>query len=61
MLHIGRSATKPELIVQHTVRSLGVGYRLNRQDLSATADLVFMGRKKLIFVHGCSGTSMAAR
>lgn len=47
------SATRPELIVRQAVRSLGVGYRLNRRDLPGTPDLAFIGRRKAIFVHGC--------
>ncbi len=48
-----KMATKPELIVRHATRSLGVGYRLNRRDLPGTPNLAFIGRKKVIFVHGC--------
>lgn len=32
---------------------LGFRYRLHRKDLPGAPDLVFPGRKKVIFVHGC--------
>lgn len=47
------SGTRPELIVRQAVRSLAVGYRLNRRDLPGTPDLAFIGRKRAVFVHGC--------
>lgn len=45
--------TKPELAVRAIVRGLGFGYRLHSGDLPGRPDLVFRGRKKVIFVHGC--------
>ena len=45
--------TKPEMIVRHLVRQLGFGYRLHAKDLPGKPDLVFRGRRKVIFVHGC--------
>ena len=53
MSRVRKSNTKPELIVRQAVRSLGIGYRLNRRDLPGTPDLAFIGRRKAIFVHGC--------
>jgi DNA mismatch endonuclease (patch repair protein) len=35
------------------VHSLGYRYRLHRPDLPGRPDLVFPGRRKVIFVHGC--------
>ena len=32
---------------------MGIGYRLNRRELPGTPDLAFIGRGKVIFVHGC--------
>ena len=32
---------------------MGYRYRLHRKDLPGKADLVFPGRRKVIFVHGC--------
>lgn len=45
--------TKPEMIVRKLVHALGYRYRLHRRDLPGTPDLVFPGRTKVIFVHGC--------
>jgi DNA mismatch endonuclease (patch repair protein) len=45
--------TKPELVVRRLVFSLGYRYRLHRSDLPGKPDLVFAGKKKIIFVHGC--------
>lgn len=45
--------TKPELIVRRLVHSLGFRFRLHRRDLPGSPDLVFPGRHKAIFVHGC--------
>ena len=44
---------KPELIVRSMVQRLGYRFRLHRRDLPGSPDLVFPGRKKVIFVHGC--------
>ena len=32
---------------------MGYRYRLHRQDLPGTPDLVFPGKRKIIFVNGC--------
>ena len=53
MQAIRKTDTKPELIVRKLVYSLGYRYRLYRRDLPGTPDLVFSGRRKVIFVHGC--------
>jgi DNA mismatch endonuclease, patch repair protein len=49
--------TKPELKVRAAVRALGFGYRLTfrlgGRDLPGKPDLVFVGKRKAIFVHGC--------
>jgi DNA mismatch endonuclease, patch repair protein len=45
--------TKPELAVRRLAHSMGYRYRLHRKDLPGKPDLVFPGRKKVIFVHGC--------
>lgn len=45
--------TSPEMIVRKLVHNLGYRYRLHRKDLPGKPDLVFSGRKKIIFVHGC--------
>ncbi|WP_404989715.1 very short patch repair endonuclease [Caballeronia sp. LZ062] len=45
--------TGPELLVRRTLHRLGYRYRLHVKELSGSPDIVFAGRKKLIFVHGC--------
>lgn len=45
--------TKPELIVRRLAHRLGYRFRLHRRDLPGTPDLVFPGRRKVLFVHGC--------
>lgn len=45
--------TKPEIRVRRLVHSLGYRYRLHSGKLPGCPDMVFPGRKKVIFVHGC--------
>jgi DNA mismatch endonuclease, patch repair protein len=45
--------TRPEMAVRSLVFSLGYRYRLHVRDLPGRPDLVFRGRGKVIFVHGC--------
>ena len=45
--------TKPEMAVRRMVHGLGYRYRLHARDLPGCPDLVFRGRQKAIFVHGC--------
>lgn len=45
--------TKPELVIRRLVWSLGYRYRLHSKKLPGRPDLVFLGKKKAIFVHGC--------
>lgn len=45
--------TAPEMIVRRLVHRLGYRYRLHRKGLPGKPDLVFAGRRKIIFVHGC--------
>jgi len=45
--------TKPEIRVRRLVHKLGFRYRLHRADLPGKPDLVFPGRRKVLFVHGC--------
>ena len=53
MASISGRDTAPEIAVRRLVRSLGVGYRLHARDLPGRPDLVFRGRRSVIFVHGC--------
>lgn len=45
--------TKPEVAVRRLLFSLGYRYRLHRKGLPGRPDIVFPGRRKVIFVHGC--------
>lgn len=45
--------TKPELVIRRLVHGMGYRYRLHRHDLPGRPDLVFPGRRKVLFVHGC--------
>src|SRR4051812_27467531 len=53
MSKIRAQHTKPELLVRRLVTALGFRYRLHRSDLPGRPDLAFIGRRKVIFVHGC--------
>jgi len=46
--------TQPELTVRRMLRELGYpGFRLHRKDLPGTPDIAYIGRRKVIFIHGC--------
>lgn len=45
--------TKPEMAVRRMAHQLGFRFRLHRRDLPGCPDLVFPGRRKVVFVHGC--------
>jgi len=45
--------TGPELTVRRILFRLGYRYRLNAKKLPGRPDIVFPGRKRAIFVHGC--------
>lgn len=54
MRRIRSKNTGPELAVRKLVRDLGfTGYRIHRKDLPGKPDIVFIWRKKAIFIHGC--------
>lgn len=53
MAAIPSKDTGPEMIVRKLVHSLGYRYRLHSAKLPGKPDLVFPGRHKAIFVHGC--------
>lgn len=53
MRRVKSKHTAPELKLRKLLTSLGYRYRLHRADLPGKPDLVFPGRRKLIFVHGC--------
>jgi DNA mismatch endonuclease (patch repair protein) len=45
--------TKPEMIVRSIAHRLGFRFRLHRKSLPGCPDLVFVTRRKAIFVNGC--------
>ena len=53
MSRVKAKDTKPELRVRRSAHGLGYRYRLHRRDLPGSPDLVFPGRRKALFVHGC--------
>lgn len=54
MRNIQGKDTAPELAVRKLCRELGFsGYRVHRKELPGKPDLVWIGRKLAIFVHGC--------
>jgi DNA mismatch endonuclease (patch repair protein) len=53
MRRIRKTDTKPEMAVRRLVHKIGFRFRLHRHDLPGTPDLVFVARRKVIFVHGC--------
>jgi DNA mismatch endonuclease (patch repair protein) len=53
MAAVGTRDTGAEKAVRSIVHRLGYRYSLRRTDLPGKPDLVFVSRKKVIFVHGC--------
>jgi DNA mismatch endonuclease (patch repair protein) len=53
MRRIRSKDTAPEMTVRRLAHSLGYRYQLHRKDLPGKPDLVFPGRRKVIFIHGC--------
>lgn len=45
--------TKPELVVRRLLYRLGYRYRLHQKGLPGRPDIVFPGRRAVIFVNGC--------
>ncbi len=53
MSNIRSSGMKPEMTVRRIVHGMGYRYRLHLKELPGKPDLVFLRRRKVIFVHGC--------
>lgn len=53
MSRVRSKDTQPEIRARGIIHRLGYRYRLHRGDLPGKPDLVFPGRLKVIFVHGC--------
>lgn len=45
--------TKPERLLRSALHRAGFRFRLHRRSLPGVPDIVFPGRRKAIFVHGC--------
>jgi DNA mismatch endonuclease (patch repair protein) len=45
--------TRPEMLIRRGLHAAGFRYRLHGPGLPGRPDLVFPGRKAVIFVHGC--------
>ena len=53
MAQVKSKGTKPEMRVRRLLHGLGYRYRLHRRDLPGHPDLVFVARRKVVFVNGC--------
>lgn len=53
MARVHSKNTKPELLVRKILFSLGYRYRLHVKNMPGSPDIVFLGKNKVIFVHGC--------
>ena len=53
MAGIGSANTQPELTIRRGLHAMGWRYRLHAKDLPGKPDLVFPGRRAVIFVQGC--------
>ena len=53
MSHIHGRDTKPEMLVRRALFARGYRFRLHDARLPGRPDLVFPGRRAVIFVHGC--------
>jgi DNA mismatch endonuclease, patch repair protein len=45
--------TAPEIAVRRMLHAAGYRYRVHAKQLPGRPDLIFPGRRKVIFVHGC--------
>lgn len=53
MSRIRNKDTRPEIVVRSLVHGSGYRFRLHVKSLPGKPDLVFLSRRKIIFVHGC--------
>lgn len=53
MRQVKSKDTSSEMAIRRMVWRMGFRYRLHRKDLPGAPDLVFAGKRKIIFVHGC--------
>lgn len=53
MARIRSKDTSPEVLLRSAIHGMGYRFRLYRRDLPGKPDIVFPGRRKVIFVNGC--------
>jgi DNA mismatch endonuclease, patch repair protein len=53
MRRVRSSGTQPEMVVRGIVRRMGIRYRTCPRNLPGKPDLVIIGQRKAILVHGC--------
>lgn len=53
MRSVRRSDTAPEIATRKILHAMGIRFRLHRDDLPGTPDIVLANRRTVIFVHGC--------
>lgn len=53
MSRVRAKDTKPEMVVRRMLHAAGYRYRLHARDLPGKPDLVFPGRRKVVFINGC--------
>jgi DNA mismatch endonuclease (patch repair protein) len=53
MRSVKNQNTSPEILVRKNIYSLGYRYRIHCKKIPGTPDIVFLGKKKAIFIHGC--------
>lgn len=53
MSRVRAQGTKPEMKLRRLIHGMGFRYRLHCRDLPGKPDLVFPGRRSIIFMHGC--------
>ena len=53
MSQIKSENTRPEMLIRKWLWSHGYRYRLHQKGLPGKPDIVFPGRRKVLFVHGC--------
>jgi len=53
MRAIRSKGMKPESIIRRLAHALGYRFRLHRKDLPGKPDIVFPGRRAVVFIHGC--------
>lgn len=61
MSRIRARDTKPELVVRRMLHSMGYRFRLHRNDLPGTPDIVLPRHRKIVEVRGCYWHSHSCR